>query len=102
MEVDILDYVLSSLAFGIYGAIIAVSLIFTFSLETYKKLDSRLNLELWSTSFFNPLARNLDVVDCWLMDNNKLVGPALIILSIIDMQFWFAIINLPKSLLSIG
>ena len=101
MGADILDFIFTTLALGIYGAIVAVSLVFTFSIETYKKLDYKLNVELWSSSFLSPLAKNIDTLDCWLMDHNRLVGPALIVLAIVDMQMWFNIINLSKTLLSI-
>lgn len=100
MGADILDFMLSAIVFVIYGAIIMISLIFTFSIETYKKLDYKLNIELFSSSVLNPLAQNLEIVDSWLIDHHKIAGPVLMILALIDLQMWFSIINLAKSLLN--
>jgi hypothetical protein len=41
----------------------------------------------------NPLERNIDWLDNWLMSHNKTVGPLLILLSIVDLKLWLEIIK---------
>ena len=40
------------------------------------------------------LEKNIDWFDNWLIANNKIVGPILILLSLIDLKLWLDIIKL--------
>lgn len=95
MEFDVFNLLLTFLIFFIYGSICIVSVIFTFSLETYCKIEARLNLDVFSTPvILNPLERNINWVDVWMLEHNKIIGPILTILSLVDLKLWFNLINL--------
>ena len=84
---------LSTMTFLIYGTICVISLIFTFSLETYNKIDEQLNLEIFSSHIVTILDTNINFMEVWIMDHNIVVGPLLTILSLIDLKLFFDIIR---------
>jgi len=89
-----MDLLLNLTIFFIYGIVCLISIIFTFSIETYNKIDEKLNLEIFSrTVIIDILEKDLDWLDNCLIRHNKIVGPLLIILSIIDLKFWLEIIK---------
>jgi len=88
-----INVLLSLVIFLNYSTICVVSLIFTFSLKIYLKIDDRLNFDIFSSPTVNPLDRNIDWFNNWLIANNKIVGPVLIYLSIISLKSWFHILN---------
>lgn len=90
-----LGLLLSAWVFFLYGSVCIVSTIFTFSLETYFKIDKKLNLIVIDLPLFVTILDRIyiDTVDIWMLRNNKIIGPFLIILSLIDMQSGFDIIN---------
>jgi len=90
--IDLMDLLLSIIVFLIYGTICLISLIFTFSLKTYLKIDEKLNFDIFSTPLVNPLDVNIDWFNEWLMDHNKIIGPILIYLSIVTLKTWFNIL----------
>lgn len=97
MEFDIFnnELLFKSIVFFIYGIITVVAIIFTFSLDAYRKIDEKLNLNIILTPIIiNPLERNIKSFDAWLMEHNRTVGPLLVILSIVDLKLWLDIINL--------
>lgn len=89
MGFDMFDLSLRVIAFFIYGSIFIISLIFTFSLETYKKIDEKFNLEIISTRILTPLEININWLDVWLMEHHKIIGPILILLSLLDLKLSF-------------
>ena len=93
MWFDEFNIFLSVVLFLNYSIICIISLIFTFSLRTYLKIDERLNFDIFSSPTVNPLDRNIDWFNDWLIANNKIVGPVLIYLSIISLKSWFYILN---------
>jgi len=93
MWFDELDVLLSVALFLNYSIICIISLILTFSLKTYLKIDEKLNFDIFSSPTVNPLDRNIDWFNNWLIANNKIVGPVLIYLSIISLKSWFDILN---------
>lgn len=88
-----LYFLLSTIIFLIYGTICIISLIFTFSLDTYNNIDEKLNLEILSTQVVTVLDTNINFLEIWIMNHNKLVGPLLTALSLIDMKLFFNIIR---------
>jgi len=86
---------LSAWVFFIYGTICIICVIFTFSLETYYKINKTLNLIVFNfPSLVTILDRiYIDWLDVWMERHNKTVGPFLIVFSLIDMQSCFNIIN---------
>lgn len=81
--------------FFIYGTICIMSVIFTFSLETYYKIDNRLNLIVIAIPFLITIFDTIyiDWIDIWMSRHNKICGPLLIFFSLFDMQSCFNIIN---------
>ena len=77
----------------IYGTICIISLIFTLSLDTYNNIDEKLNLEILSTQVVTVLDTNINFLEIWIMNHNKIVGPLLTALSLIDMKLFFNIIR---------
>ena len=94
MEAYSMNMWISALLYFIYGGICIVALIFTFSVETYYKIDGIFNLELVISQFTNPLLdRRVGGVEAWLVKYNRFVGPVLIVLSLVDLKLTFNHIN---------
>jgi len=93
MGFDAWDFLLSSIAFFIYGSICMISIAFTFSLDTYIKLHDMLNFNIFSSPILSPIERSIDWFDAWAMRNNVILGPILITLSVIDLKLFFDIIR---------
>ena len=88
------DTLLNCVVFFTYGAICIISIIFTFSLDTYSKINEKLNWEMFSSrTVIDFLEKNIDWLDNWFMSNNKKVGPILIFLSLVDLKLWLDIIK---------
>jgi hypothetical protein len=86
-------FFLNFMLFFIYGSICIVSTLFTFFLDTYRKIDETLNLDVFITPFKSPLDREIDFFNVWLTNHNRIVGPILILISLVDLKFWFDFIN---------
>jgi len=69
----------------IYGAALIISIIFTFFINTFNRLNEILNVSFVSTKTLNPLESNVDFLNEWLIARNKVIGPILILLSLLDM-----------------
>ncbi len=95
MESDVFSLLLSAIVFFIYSSICIISLIFTFSLDMYYKIDERLRLEIFSSRILSPLVleRDIDWLNVWLTNHNKIAGPFLTLLSLTDLTLLFNIIN---------
>jgi hypothetical protein len=93
MEINTIDFILASAVFIIYGSICIIAIIFTFALDTYIKIHDALNFHVFSTPILTPIERSIDWFDAWAMKNHGLIGPFLIMLSIIDLKAFFDIIN---------
>lgn len=94
MEAHSINMWISVLLYFIYGGICIVALIFTFSMETYYKIDGVFNLELVISQFINPLLdRRVGTIEAWLIKYHRFVGPVLIVLSLVDLKLTFNLIN---------
>ena len=93
MEVNFFDLVVNTIIFFIYGSACFISLIFTVSLEYYERLNNLMNLEFFSIKMVQPIESNIDKLDLWLMSHNRIVGPLFIIVTLLEMRFFFNIIN---------
>ncbi|MBI4981209.1 hypothetical protein HZC30_06685 [Candidatus Woesearchaeota archaeon] len=89
LGVDTFNVLITLFTLLIYGCISIISLIFTFDLETYCAIDEVLNLRYFSNKPLNALEQNINIVDNWLKDNNKIVGPFLMLISLIDIRLLF-------------
>jgi len=90
---DTLTILLTGLIFLLYGGICGVGLIFTFALNLYHKLDAVLDFNIIRPKILTPLERNAYLIDDWLISHNKVVGPLLTLLGLIDLKLSFNIIN---------
>ena len=86
------DMLLNSIVFFIYSSVCIISIIFTFSLDAYIKIDEKLNLDIFSNPIITSLEIKIDWFDKWAMQHNKVLGPILIILSMIDLKIIFTLI----------
>ena len=87
MPVDGFSLFLFAWVFFIYGAIFIIALIFTFSLEAYERIDSKLKEELFPKPLVSFLDRNINWLDEFLIAHNQIVGPCLLLLSLFDLKF---------------
>lgn len=92
MLIDVMGLLLSLIVFCIYGSICLIALVFTFSLDTYIKIHDALNFNLFSSPILSPIEKSIDWFDTWAMKNNIILGPVLIVLSLIDLRLFFEII----------
>jgi len=93
MALDPFNLLLAASVFFVYGAICTVSMIFTFALDTYREIDAKIMSEIIPAKTLMPFEKNINRLDDWLIEHNKLIGPILILLSIIDMKLSFELIN---------
>ena len=93
MGYDNFNLLLSGFVFFVYASACIISVIFTLSLDTYRKIDEKLKMDIISSRIINPLDINIDWVDSFLMSNNKTVGPLLILLCTVDLKLLFNLIS---------
>jgi hypothetical protein len=89
---DPINLLLSFFVFSIYAAVCGVAILFTFSLDLYLQLDERMKLNIIASRIVTPLESTIISLDDWLKSHNRIIGPALIVLSMIDMKLFFDII----------
>ena len=94
MEVDAFVILCKLIVVFIYGSIFIISIIFTFFIDAYHRLEELLRLEFLSVRIVNPLVRNSNFVNDWLVAHNKIIGPMLILVSLWDIFSIFRFINL--------
>jgi len=93
MGFDPFNLLLSFIVFIIYGSVCGIAIVFTFFLDIYLKIDEKLRFEFLAPRKLNPLEINIQWFDAWLIRHNKIAGPLLILLSMIDLKLFFNIIN---------
>lgn len=93
MGPEIFNLLLSVWLFFIYCTVCIISIIFTFSLQIYLRIEEKLNFSLFLNRILTPLDRNIDFIDVWLMKYNKITGTILILLSLLDIKLAFDIVN---------
>jgi hypothetical protein len=54
-----------------------------------------LSSELISLPMLTALDKNIEALDLWFMAHNRIVGPVLALLSVIDLKLYFNVINKP-------
>ncbi len=80
----------------VYGGIVFVSVIFTFFVNTYLRLDDMFNFEFVLLSVKNPMGKDIDLlrdIDEWLVARNKIIGPLLIVIACVDMAMLFDLLG---------
>jgi hypothetical protein len=93
--IDLFELFLRGAVLLVYGSIIMVSTIFTFSLEAYRRLDECLGMGFFNERIISPVIEgNINAIDDWLIAHNRLIGPWLILISFIDIVAFFKIIDL--------
>ncbi len=93
MGTDIFNLLLSGWLFLIYCTICIISIVFTFSLQTYLRIEEKLNFCIFANRILSPLDRDIEFINAWLMKYNKITGTVLILLSCLDMKLCFDIVN---------
>lgn len=93
MGFDTFNLLLSFTVFIVYAAVCGIAILFTFFLDIYLKIDEKLKLEVLTARVLTPLEANIQGLDGWLMGHHRIVGPLLIVLSMVDLKLFFDIIN---------
>lgn len=95
MEAYYLSLALNLTVIIIYGTICFIAAIFSFSLDTYLKIEEKLNFNislLPATS--NPIEQiEVGWINEWLVEHHKIAGLFLMLLSLLDLKLWIDIIN---------
>ena len=71
----------------VYGSACIISLIFTFSLDKYRDIEEKINFNFLPNTSVTPLDVNINILDAWLAEHNRIVGPILVLLSVLDLKF---------------
>ena len=95
MGVDFTGLLINWVIFLTYSITFLLCLIFTFSIDLYRKIEEKANLEIMSDPILiNPLlGGNISWLDLWLQENHKIVGPIFSFFSVIELHFWFKFFN---------
>lgn len=71
---DQFDFILTIIVIGIYGSTFLFGIIFAFAPDKFTRLEQVLNTELINIAVLNPLSRNIDSFNEFLMRNNTITG----------------------------
>jgi hypothetical protein len=94
MGVNITDLLFKVIVFFTYSATCLLGIFFTFSIDLYRQIEKKANLEIFSNPIISPLFEsNINWLDVWMEENHKIIGPILVFFSIIDMYLLLKFIN---------
>jgi hypothetical protein len=93
MVIDTFVFLYKFTVAAIYGSICILSLVFTFDLDAYLRINELLNLEFLSHQIINPLATRITTIDDWLISHNIMVGPILTLLSLADIVLLYRLLD---------
>lgn len=93
MEADLFIILCKFIVLFIYGTICILSIIFTFAIKAYIRLEDLLNMEFLSQGTMNPLKTEVNFINDWLLAHHKIIGPILICVSFLDIVMFFKILN---------
>ncbi len=77
---------LTVLVYFVYGSTLLISVLFTFFVELYVKIEEILSFNLGQSASAN-LGRSQNLFDLWMINHNRLVGPIMIALSLFNIKF---------------
>jgi len=78
----------------VYGLSFFVSILFTFFAQTYDRMNDALKLDVFYSKAMTPLEKNIYSLDHWLEENRLLTGSILSMLSLIDINQLFKVVDL--------
>lgn len=93
MMLDLFDILVSVFAYSLYGVIFVLSIVFTFWLESFRDIERRLMVYIIPAQATNPLEIEIQTFSEWLYAHHGIVGPMLIVLSLLDIKFSFELIR---------
>jgi len=79
--------------FVLYGGACLLSLIFTISLDTYSRLDEKLNLEIFPNPVITPMDAEMNSFSLWLAKYHRVVGSLLVFFSLLSLKSIFILVN---------
>jgi len=85
--------ILSVFAVFIFMSVCGIGILFTFFLDTYLKWDKKSSWWIIPSIILTPLEKDLLWLDQWLKSKHKIVGPFLIILSLVNLALFFSIVD---------
>lgn len=90
--------VVSGIIFFTYTVTCCLSIIFTFSIDLYRRIEEKAGLEIFSNPTLIPILEgNIDFINEWIEENHRIIGPILIASSIVDLRLCLKIIMLSSS-----
>ncbi len=90
---DLFDLLVSIFAYSLYGIIFVLSIIFTFWLESFRNIEKRVMTQIIPARAMNPLEIEIGSLSDWLYTNHAVIGPLLVVLSLLDIKFSFDLIK---------
>ncbi|MFA5145668.1 MAG: hypothetical protein WC723_06690 [Candidatus Omnitrophota bacterium] len=88
-----IDIILSAMVIFINLFICVIAIILTFFRDLYIKIDKKLNKTIFSTLFFPILDTKTYYFDSWMFKYHKIIGPILLLVSLIDMLLFLTLIK---------
>ena len=83
---DLFTATVTGVVWGVYLFSLAISIIFTVSPETYRRIDNALCLEIIPSRILTPLEQSINIVDEWCSKYRLVTGPVLCLLSLVDIR----------------
>ncbi|MCX5696821.1 MAG: hypothetical protein NTU54_02420 [Candidatus Omnitrophica bacterium] len=77
---------LTVLVYFVYGSTLIISVLFTFFVELYVKIEEVLSFNFTQSNSAN-LGNTQPLFDLWMINHNRLVGPIMIVLSLYNIKF---------------
>lgn len=87
------SFILSIFVTFICAVVCGIGIVFTFFLDIYLKLDKKASWWIIPSFILTRLEENINCVDEWLKSKHKIIGPLLIILSLVGLKMFFNIID---------
>ena len=87
------SFILGIFATFICTTVFGIGILFTFFLDVYLKLDKKASWWVIPSIILTRLEKDINGFDEWLKSRHKIVGPLLIILSLVCLKMFFDIID---------
>ncbi|MCM8757577.1 MAG: hypothetical protein NC903_00750 [Candidatus Omnitrophica bacterium] len=90
---DIFDLFFLFIIITIYLPTFILSLIFTLSIKLYQKIEEIVAIDIIPSALITPLDRNITTFNEWMIQNHKIVGPIMVILSFYNLSSFLKAVN---------
>ncbi len=87
------DFILGIIVTFICTAVCGIGILFTFFLDIYLALDKKASWWIIPSLILTRMEKDINGFDQWLKSKHKIVGPLLIILSLVGLKMFFNLID---------